>query len=43
MPTRAPYEGTERKLVLAFDVGATYSGISYTYVESDNLSLLRHS
>ena len=24
-----PYAGTRRKLVLAFDVGTTYSGISY--------------
>lgn len=30
MPTRDPYAGTERKLVLAFDVGTTFSGISYT-------------
>ncbi|KAG5651585.1 hypothetical protein H0H81_008139 [Sphagnurus paluster] len=28
--TRAPYDGTYRKLVLAFDVGTTYSGISYS-------------
>jgi hypothetical protein len=28
--TRPPYRGYRRKLVLAFDVGTTYSGISYT-------------
>lgn len=31
MPTRSPYTGACRKLVLAFDVGTTYSGISYRY------------
>ncbi|KAF5354126.1 hypothetical protein D9756_006963 [Leucocoprinus leucothites] len=30
---RAPYAGKERKLVLAFDVGTTYSGISYTVLD----------
>ncbi|KAG5350993.1 hypothetical protein C0989_008355 [Termitomyces sp. Mn162] len=29
MPIRSPHRGTFRKLVLAFDVGTTYSGISY--------------
>ena len=29
MTTRAIYRGPQRKLVLAFDVGTTYSGISY--------------
>lgn len=27
---RSPYDGVDRKLVLAFDVGTTYSGISYS-------------
>ena len=26
---RLPYAGTERKLVLAFDIGTTFSGVSY--------------
>jgi hypothetical protein len=26
---RAPYQGPKRKLVLAFDVGTTFSGVSY--------------
>jgi len=30
--TRAPYAGTRRKLAIAFDVGTTYSGISYRCV-----------
>ena len=29
MSTRENYHGLRRKLVLAFDVGTTYSGISY--------------
>ncbi|KAF6752246.1 hypothetical protein DFP72DRAFT_991107 [Ephemerocybe angulata] len=31
--TRAPYSGSRRKLVLAFDVGTTYSGISYSVLD----------
>ena len=31
MSTRAIYHGSRRKLVLAFDVGTAYSGISYRY------------
>ena len=33
MPTRQPYSGTKRKLVLALDVGTTYSGISYSVLD----------
>ncbi|KAF5321963.1 hypothetical protein D9619_002083 [Psilocybe cf. subviscida] len=33
MPLCTPYEGTKTKLVLAFDVGTTYSGISYCILE----------
>ncbi|KAF8984611.1 hypothetical protein BDQ17DRAFT_1548799 [Cyathus striatus] len=29
-PTRTPYSGPYRKLILAFDVGTKYSGISYS-------------
>ena len=29
--SRSPFQGRNRKLVLAFDVGTTYSGISYRY------------
>ena len=29
--SRAEFHGRKRKLVLAFDVGTTYSGISYRY------------
>ncbi|KAJ3525317.1 hypothetical protein NMY22_g10627 [Coprinellus aureogranulatus] len=31
--TRPPYRGYRRKLVLAFDVGTTYSGISYAVLD----------
>ena len=34
MSSRSAYRGPKRKLVLAFDVGTTYSGISYRHVES---------
>ena len=30
--SRSVYRGARRKLVLAFDVGTTYSGISYRYI-----------
>ena len=30
--SRSPFDGRSRKLVLAFDVGTTFSGISYRYV-----------
>ncbi|KAG2015103.1 hypothetical protein CC2G_008399 [Coprinopsis cinerea AmutBmut pab1-1] len=34
MPSaRLPYSGTRRKLVLAFDVGTTYSGASYSILD----------
>jgi hypothetical protein len=33
MISRQPYHGTHRKLVLAFDVGTTYSGISYSVLD----------
>lgn len=31
MLSRATYRGSRRKIVLAFDLGTTYSGISYRY------------
>ena len=31
MSSRSAFHGSARKLVLAFDVGMTYSGISYRY------------
>ena len=30
---RTPYSGTSRKLVLAFDIGTTYSGAAYAFLD----------
>lgn len=35
MNTRLPYDGDSRKLLLAFDLGTTYSGISYSILDPD--------
>ncbi|KAF8632438.1 hypothetical protein AX15_001881 [Amanita polypyramis BW_CC] len=32
-PQRKPYSGAERQLVIAFDVGTTFSGVSYAVLE----------
>ena len=37
MSARSPYSGPHRKLVLAFDVGTTFSGISYWPVDCNNI------
>jgi hypothetical protein len=29
VPPRKPYKGLQKKLVIAFDVGTTFSGVSY--------------
>ena len=31
--TRTPYTGTSRKLVLAFDIGTTFSGAAYALLD----------
>ena len=31
--TRSTYAGSSRKLVLAFDIGTTYSGVSYALLD----------
>ncbi|KAF9465198.1 hypothetical protein BDZ94DRAFT_415086 [Collybia nuda] len=33
MATRSPYSGAYRKLLIAFDVGTTYSGVSYSILD----------
>ena len=38
MPSRKPYSGSTRKLVIALDVGTTYSGISYSVLEPGEVS-----
>src|SRR6267154_760760 len=35
--TRKPYGGNKRSLVLAFDVGTTFSGVSYAILEPDEI------
>ena len=30
---RSPYQGLERKLVLAFDIGTTYSGVAFAFLD----------
>ena len=43
MQPRSPYTGPRRKLVLAFDVGTTYSGVSYRYEPSIRRLILINS
>ena len=31
--TRAPYSGPSRKLVVAFDIGTTFSGAAYAFLD----------
>ncbi|KAF9552654.1 hypothetical protein CPC08DRAFT_265608 [Agrocybe pediades] len=40
-PGRPPYSGTQRKLVLAFDVGTTFSGISYSILDPGQVPEIR--
>jgi hypothetical protein len=35
--TRKPYSGNKRSLALAFDVGTTFSGVSYAILEPDEI------
>jgi len=32
LPQRKPYDGYQRKLVIAFDIGTTFSGVSYVFL-----------
>ncbi|KAI5991133.1 hypothetical protein EDD15DRAFT_1115401 [Pisolithus albus] len=41
MYLRQPYEGPSRKLILAFDVGTTFSGISYCIVDPGEVPEIR--
>ncbi|KAI6029300.1 hypothetical protein BKA83DRAFT_4216861 [Pisolithus microcarpus] len=41
MYSRQPYEGTTRKLILAFDVGTTFSGISYCILDPGDIPEIR--
>lgn len=35
--TRAPYTGETRKLILAFDIGTTFSGAAYAFLDPGNV------
>ena len=35
--SRKPYAGTHRALVLALDVGTTFSGVSYAFLEPNQV------
>ncbi|TFK63665.1 hypothetical protein BDN72DRAFT_902219 [Pluteus cervinus] len=37
MSSRGPYPGSSRRLVLAFDVGTTFSGVSYSILDPGNV------
>ncbi|KAF8962457.1 hypothetical protein BDZ97DRAFT_1733008 [Flammula alnicola] len=41
MPSNTPYRGSSRKLVLAFDVGTTYSGISYSVLDPGQVPVIK--
>ncbi|KAG1830170.1 hypothetical protein EV424DRAFT_1581208 [Suillus variegatus] len=41
MLSREPYEGPTRKLVLAFDVGTTFSGVSYCILDPGEVPVIR--
>ncbi|KDR69801.1 hypothetical protein GALMADRAFT_145198 [Galerina marginata CBS 339.88] len=41
MSSRPPYQGPQRKLVLAFDVGTTFSGISYSILDPGEVPEIR--
>ncbi|KAJ4471454.1 hypothetical protein J3R30DRAFT_1080306 [Lentinula aciculospora] len=36
---RKPYDGTARKLVIAFDVGTTFSGVSYSILDPGSIPI----
>ncbi|KAI0310591.1 hypothetical protein OF83DRAFT_1070299 [Amylostereum chailletii] len=41
MPRRAPYHGVKRRLVLAFDLGTTFSGISYAVLDPGQVPVIK--
>ncbi|KAI0315438.1 hypothetical protein OF83DRAFT_1062097 [Amylostereum chailletii] len=41
MPTRPPYHGLKRKLVIAFDLGTTFSGVSYAILDPGKVPEIR--
>ncbi|KAF8161525.1 hypothetical protein B0H34DRAFT_781971 [Crassisporium funariophilum] len=41
MSSRPAYNGSRRKLVLAFDIGTTYSGISYSFLDPGQAPIVK--
>ena len=41
MPFRKRYHGLHRAIVLAFDVGTTYSGVSYCILDPDEVPQIK--
>lgn len=41
MPPGKPYDGFQKKLIIAFDVGATFSGVSYVVLIPRELPLIQ--
>jgi molecular chaperone DnaK (HSP70) len=41
MLPRKPYKGLTRKLVIAFDVGTTFSGVSYCLLDPGEVPVIR--
>ncbi|KAJ2922261.1 hypothetical protein H1R20_g14832, partial [Candolleomyces eurysporus] len=41
LPPRPKYEGTSRKLLLAFDIGTTFSGVSYSILDPGKVPEIR--
>ncbi|KAF8805109.1 hypothetical protein BYT27DRAFT_7192750 [Phlegmacium glaucopus] len=41
MASPTPYAGTRRKLVLAFDIGTTFSGISYSILDPGQIPIVK--
>jgi hypothetical protein len=32
LPQRKPYDGFQRKLIISFDIGTSFSGVSYVFL-----------
>ncbi|KJA13504.1 hypothetical protein HYPSUDRAFT_72989 [Hypholoma sublateritium FD-334 SS-4] len=42
MTTRKAYEGSRRKIVIAFDIGTTFSGVSYSVLEPGQVPTIKN-
>ncbi|KAF8333705.1 hypothetical protein F5887DRAFT_1286174 [Amanita rubescens] len=41
LPQRKPYDGFQRKLIIAFDIGTTFSGVSYAFLIPDKTPVIQ--